>query len=167
MKTDTKERAARLFLSSLLSSDLSRHDIREISEALLADNEFSRHLGMLIEGIVRNMAPPEMKIRPLPTFQDDNGVVNQTVSLIRKKRLSKKMITSVMASVSPGYAQYYGTMPEKFTLKEMLEKFLDYSGPGAFSDFMDMLQHRNLSDGSQIRDGSQVRDGYLEGIMNR
>jgi len=123
MKANTKERAARLFLSSLLSSDLTRHEIREISEALLTDNEFGRHLGMLLDGIVRNMAPPEMKIRPLPTFQDDNDVVNQMVSLIRKKRLSKKMIASVMASVSPGYAQYYGTMPEKLTLREMLEKF--------------------------------------------
>ena len=56
MKKKTYERAARIFVSSLLNSDLKSNEMREISDALLTDYNFSRYMGTLLDGIVQNMA---------------------------------------------------------------------------------------------------------------
>lgn len=157
MKKKTYERVARIFISSLLNSDLKSSEMREISDALLTDDDFSRYLGTLLSGVVQNMADYASNKKPTPsTYQigSNDDLVAEAIEIISKKRITKKKVAWMIGELSPKDGEYYETRFENYTLKKMLEQFFHKHDSATFLEFIYLLQ-----------DGNGIQDEYLKGIM--
>jgi len=157
MKTKTRERAIRILLSSIIGSDLTAREMQELSEAFLRGSEFSQDLGI----IIKNLAL-DLKVGFHITKQDASDnleiqefTLEEAMEVIRRKRISKNKIVSLIRIISPKAGSYYDSKREKMTVKQIIQKFYDAHGREQFYDFMSLVLR-----------GDRTQDEYLKGIMS-
>lgn len=157
MKSKTREHAIRLFLSSLVNSDLSVREIRDISEALLRDRDFSENLGSVLKStaMILEGSPNLREFKPTAEcFGSSQNSIDEALSLIKRKRISKKNIIAMIRAFSPEWV-HFPSEDRILKVRELLDVFFDSASDRSVNDFLKWL-----------REGSPP-DDYLKGIMRK
>lgn len=157
MKSKTREQAIRLFLSSLVNSDLSVREIRDISEALLCDRDFSENLGRALKNLAVSLEG-FMDLRELKPSDEyfifPQNSIDEALSLIRKKRIPKKNIIAMIRALSPEWVHFPSDY-RSLNVRELLDAFFHSASDRTANDFLNWLHEGSLP------------DDYLKGIMRK
>ena len=93
MRSKTLERARRIILSSLLMSDLTIQEIKEIGRAFVNQSDFSEGLGILIKDLTKSI-DSSFQIRkvksPVPDYESCDDVFSRAMWTINKRRIPKR-----------------------------------------------------------------------------
>lgn len=156
MKTNTKQRALRILLSSILGSDLKMRELQELAEAFLTGSDFSQELGIMIKNLALDLkiGSDIKKQGPPYNFRNQEYSLEDAINLIKKKRIPKKHILSAISEVSPKAGSHYASKKDNMTIRQIIEKFYHVHGRELFYDFMALLLR-----------GDKSQDEYLKGIM--
>lgn len=156
MEDKVEERLIRLILSSILSSDFTRRELRSISKSLNRDDsEFSSRLARTISDTLKslddNLSPQKNIPDAQPTKNSRN--IEQTLSIIKRKRLSKHKILLLINRISPSMTNY---LSEGSSMREILNDYFSQESFDKINLFF-----------SQLNSESALGDDYLEGIIDK
>lgn len=157
MRSKTSERARRIILSSLLRSDLTMTEIREIGKAFMNESDFSEHLGCLIKDVSMSI---DASIRMGHTkhlmvdYERHDDPFDKAMLLINKRRFPKKKIVPILRALRPDMKRYF--QEPKRTMREMVGAFFSTASSHEIAELMDWLEQ-----------GLTSSDAYLKGIMRR
>lgn len=153
MKTNLREKALRIILSSILTSDLSANDIHLLSQSLTKDRDFSWDLGTALKDIANRLYLHSFEMKPYDT-NDTSNVIYEALSAIKRRRLSKKRLLEYMTQVSPDDTLF--GLSTNVTVKELLTEFFNRKSSSSKSELLRLLQQSDKGE-----------DDYLKGIMRR
>jgi hypothetical protein len=148
MNPKTRQRAMRGFLASLLQSDLSKFEIKEIAEDLYYGS-FGRELGELIRDSMDMWTDAD---RYNPKSIQESPSTKAIYDTIVRRRIPKRSVIQLMTLASPGLKSKQ--FSPNASVPELLEKFLSTATQGEIQSF------------SSILEGEPV-DAYLKGISRR
>lgn len=157
MRSKTRERARRIIVSSLLRSDLTMSEIREIGKAFVNQFDFSQDLGCVIKDLAKSIDSSIRmgKVKPLiPDYERHNEPFERAILLINKKRLPKRQVVPILNALRPDMEDYL--RKAKLTMREMVTAFFETASKSQIAEFMDWLEK-----------GLSYSDDYLKGIMRR
>jgi hypothetical protein len=157
MKTKKSERATRLMLSSLLNSELSMKEIKDIADALLHDHDFLENLARLLREIALTIESSS-NLREYISSDLSPGLrtnlINEAQLIISRKHIPKMQILSVIKTLSPTWKNFVLNEP-KITLSELLRYFFHKSSDEEARDFVRLISF------------APQTDDYLKGIMQK
>jgi hypothetical protein len=149
MRLKTRERAARIVLASLLGSDLTIRELKELADGL-SEHSFSWELSDLLRDTLRHLTDFEevSKSRDHPDELEELAY-----TIVQRRRLPKRMIIEYMrdAASIPTKQMIEPNLP----IREMLRAFFRTASLSDIDKFMDMIQ------------GNKRTDAYLKGIIRR
>lgn len=157
MRSKTRERAKRIIVSSLLRSDLTMSEIREIGKAFVNQFDFSQDLGSVIKDVVMTLGTStslRYTKHHKPDYERNNEPFERAILLINKKRLPKRQVVPILNALSPDMEDYL--RKAKLTMREMVTAFFKTASKSQIAEFMDWLEK-----------GLSYSDDYLKGIMRR
>ncbi len=157
MRSKTRERARRIIVSSLLRSDLTMSEIREIGKAFLNEHDFSQDLGRVIKDVVMTLGtstPLRYTKHHMPDYERHNESFERAIFLINKKRLPKRQVVPILNALRPDMENYL--RKSNLTMKKMVTDFFETASKSQIAEFMDWLEK-----------GLSYSDDYLKGIMGR
>lgn len=154
MRTNLREKALRIILSSILTSDLSANDIRMLSQSLSQDRDFSWDLGTALKDVADRLYLHTFEMKSHDKLGDTSDQVYEALSAIKRRRLSKKMLLQYMSQVSPN--SNFTDQSTKLSARELLINFFNTSSSGNKSNLLSLLEK-----------GATGGDDYLQGIMKR
>ena len=157
MRSKTRERARRIIVSSLLRSDLTMSEIREIGKAFVNQFDFSQDLGCVIKDVVMTLgtsSPFGHTKHYMPDYKSHNEPFERAIFLINKKRLPKRQVVPILNALRPDMVDHF--RKPKLTMREMVTAFFKIASKSQIADFMDCLEK-----------GLSYSDDYLKGIMQR
>ncbi len=152
MRTNLREKALRIILSSILTSDLSANDIRILSRSLTQDRDFSWDLGTALKDIANRLYQHSLEVKSHDQTSDTSDQVNEALGAIKRRRLSKKVLIQYMNKASPFYI--LPNQSAKLSAKELLMDFFYKSLNSGKSELLHLLEQGTISG-----------DDYLQGIM--
>lgn len=148
MNQKTCQRAMRSFLASLLQSDLTPTELRQLADELMVGS-FGRELGEFIEDVMLSLGDDRR-------LRDDVGKPElgweEAYEVILRRRLSKEAVLHLMAIASPQLNSQ--KIPSGKTLKRYLEWYAKIASSDEFSRFLSII-------------GGESVDPYLKGITHR
>ena len=157
MKPDTRYRATRAILASLIHSDLTAVELREVARLLEADPAFSAELGRVLGATAGAMgvrgAQPATTTRD-PGYENSDHAVFEVLRMITHRRVTKHEILSVIKELYPGTAG--GAEDRDMTIEALVRRAVMAGDNDRAMMFVDRL-----------RKGRAKPDEYLKGIMER
>jgi len=157
MKSKTWERARRIILSSLLTSDLTMNEIKEIGRAFVNQSDFSQGLGCLIKDLAKSIDSSIRmgKVKPLmPDYESLDDDFSRAMWTIKKRRIPKREIVPILTALRPEIKDYFEETNR--TMRQMVDAFFKGASKRAVSEFIHWLDN-----------GISASDPYLRGIMRR
>lgn len=157
MRSKTRERARRIILSSLLRSNLTQTEIKEIGKAFMNETDFSQDLGRVIKDVVMTLGtstPLRYTKHHMPDYKRHNELFERALLLINKKRLPKRQVVPILNALRPDMEDHL--RKAKPTMREMVTAFFKTASKSQIAEFMDWLEK-----------GLSYSDDYLKGIMRR
>lgn len=153
MKPNTRGRAMRVIVSSLLDSNLALAEVADLGKAFLGDRTFSEELGRLLISVADTMRH-QARYGSLDEGDIDCDWLDKAQKLVKRRRLPKQEILDTLHVLYPQDAAMFrqGQMP----VNEILKLLASSSPVSVRTEFMKWLE------GS-----SGGGDPYLEGIMKR
>jgi hypothetical protein len=154
MKSRTRERAIRVLMSSLLRSNLTMGEMREISEALISGDSLAREVGLLLANIAEGVEETPYLSRSKRSPDDRQSIqdlISEAVAIVRKRRLSKKDVLSLIGAVDPKAKT--NLQKRGGTISDMLNEFFRRAPQYTLLQFLELLRGPNPS------------DAYLRGIL--
>ena len=158
MRSKTRERARRIIVSSLLRSDLTMSEIREIGKAFVNQFDFSQDLGCVIKDVVMALGtstPLRYTKHHMPDYERHNEPFERAILLINKKRLPKRQVVPILNALRPDMEDYL-RKGKLLTMREMVTAFFKTASRSQIAGFMDWLEK-----------GLGYSDDYLKGIMRK
>lgn len=154
MRTNLREKALRIILSSILTSDLSANDIRILSQSFTKDRDFSWDLGTALKDVANRLYLHSFEMKSRDQASDISNQVYAALSAIKRRRLSKKTLLQYMSQVSPNNILL--DQSAKLSAKELLVDFFNTSSSASKSELSRLLEQRATGG-----------DDYLQGIMRK
>jgi hypothetical protein len=159
MNRKIRQRALRSFLASLLQSELSSRDLRELASEL-AHGGMSQELSQLILEFVALSDSPSSKhalgASGLSSSTDAPSTTHEkkkrAIEIINKRRLSKQMVRQLMQLASPHMDP--NQFPPSDTNKQLLDRFFSQASDSDTSRLVSILE-------------GEPADQYLKGISSR
>jgi len=155
MNEKIEEHVLRLIISSILNSDLTMRELRDISKLLAGDDGFSLRLSNIINDILKslnNNLSPRKNIKD-SYLAEDNGKIEKALSLIRRKRLSKNKVLSLIEEISPSMLHLSSN---NYTMHEILDTYFNLESDYNIDLFFKRLNSAKL-----------LVDDYLRGIIEK
>jgi hypothetical protein len=152
MKRNLREKALRIIVSSLLSSELTPDDILSISNSISRGDDFSRDLVSLLNNVVNTISDSSINLlKSNYDITDSNIILNNAMKIVKNKRISKTRIINYLNLIDPNSNLYR----ENKTAYQLLFDFFK----------------RRPEDGNRLKNlletGEIGGDDYLKGIMKR
>jgi hypothetical protein len=146
MNHKVRQRAMRSFLASLLQSNLTNAEMRELADDLTIGS-FGKELGNFIQDAMLNLMDVDRKTDYIKS--DSEQIINAH-NIIARRRLSKSAVLQLMQLASPKLRlpQLNGTM------KDILESYFAIATPIDRDKFLSILR-------------GEPADPYLKGISRR
>jgi len=147
----------RIIVSSLLRSDLTMSEIREIGKDFVNQFGFSQDLGCVIKDVVMTLGtstPSPYTKRHMPDYERHNEPIERAILLIKQKRLPKKQVVLILNALRPDMEDHF--RKAKLTIREMVTAFFETASRNQIADFIDWLEK-----------GLSYSDDYLKGIMRK
>lgn len=149
MRSKTRARVMRLFLASLLESNLSVRELDEVAQGL-TEQSFSWEFGELLQEITIHLKELESTKKQLN--RSDN-LQAFTYDIVQRRKIPKAALIELVKDVYPDIGS---TMRlTNFTVREIIREFLSLASPKKAEKLIDILN-----------EGIE-RDEYLKGIMRR
>lgn len=149
MNSRVRQRAMRMFYASLLQSDLTSREIRDLADDL-AYGSFGRELGEYLQNMNLIMADVDRSGKSdFPSSQSKQGMA---YDIVAKRKLTKKMVLQLMSLASPWIRAQQ--LSDTGSMKEMIEKYFVVAPQSEVSKFMNILE-------------GEPADAYLKGISRR
>jgi len=152
MTPKTRERAARVLLSSLLTSDLTASELRELSEEMLSSPDFLANLSILLRDLATRLSHGDGQRK----HSDANGESRQLSELlyseIQRRRLSKADVLALLSRVSP---TMLGARSTDLPLRRLLRDYLIRASQSEREQLVKLLSSEKSD------------DPYLRGILKR
>ncbi len=150
MRPKTQQRALRVILASLMGSDLSVSELRELANGL-PDPEFAERLSDLLEMALLHISYKESKEVSAGHLEEDYDLILEAV---QRRRLAKRDLISILRDVSMSSLPS-SVLDQNNTTRQILERFLFGATP------MEIMRLKN------VLHVEGVRDRYLKGIVER
>lgn len=155
MKGNTHEKLLRIIVSSILSSDLTKKDIYNISNSLIRSDDFFIDLREMLQDIVNKLdrySSTSTKSQNMLFRGSDR--IRQAMNIVKRKRIAKNKIISYIELISPNdlILQKASNTP----VRDLLEEYFDKNSENTQLELIDLLET-----------GGKGGDEYLQGIMNR
>jgi hypothetical protein len=154
MNRNLRKRVFRNFVASLLLSDISHVEMRELASEL--DNG---DLALELSELVRNMSDlmaseaNSSKKEPTRKGQSADPRIRTVMNAILRRRLTKKVVWELMRAASPNFSPDY--FSPNATLKEQVSGYLTMASNNDAAKFLTLIE------------GRETADPYLKGISNR
>lgn len=148
MRLKTRERVMRMFLASLLDSDLSIRELKEVANDFTGQT-FSWEFGKLVHEIIEHLDTTQL-VKQLSSHPDE--LDEFAYQLVQRRRIPKIALLDVVRSISPAIHSHLST---KSTVRDILSEFLILATQKETDNFMTFLEGENRG------------DAYLKGIMKR
>jgi hypothetical protein len=156
MKSISRQKALRIILSSLLSSELSLDDLTDIGHSISRHDDFALTLGSLLQDLTHKI-DTRLQIKTDIVFSDKEDklgyLIEKATMIINRKRLSKKFVNDLVVSLYPNYKPI---LKSQTTLKDSLTSLLKEVGRESFIEFLELLDNREINN-----------DEYFSGIMRK
>jgi hypothetical protein len=156
MKDRTKERTIRLLLASILASDLTVPEIRELSFTFISGDPFLSDLGYTLARVIDSMEIDSYSVlrkQSADSQVDDSDYFSQALNMIKKRRLPKQMILSTINEISPYVS--LDSHNQDLSMKRILTEFFRTASKSDVNNFIHKI----------TLDKPHMRDEYLKGIM--
>jgi hypothetical protein len=150
MRNATRERVVRILLAAFANSNLTIDELQEISDDLLGRPEFVLDLRSILQKVVHTLRDSSPKKR---AFGNDDDATQQILSIVKRRKLSKEKVSSLLAMVSPD-AKYIGRNKGD-SVTAMVVNFMLVSSENEKHRFLELLSPTGDS------------DPYLRGIIGR
>lgn len=144
------ERAARLLIASLLESDLSERDLRQIADAFEFDHAYATSLGRICRQIADGL--PNDRRRPNEMGPGRREWHERATEVAKRKRRRKRDIVRAIHALVPSVSE--DEIDDNRTVSENL-RVVDHLGSEA--------EKENVL--SWLESGADWNDEYLDGIM--
>lgn len=154
MRQSNPERAVRLMMASLLQSDLSPKQLRQVLDWLRDErghSGFLHALGNLVR-LVEDSAGGDSRAAAATPLRDPWA--SAAWSAIQRRRLSKKELIEAAERVEPGIANILNERSQP--VKAILEQIGELASDKSRKELLALLSRR-----------SEGEDEYLKGIMER
>ena len=148
MRHKTKERVMRILLASLLESDLSTRELKEVANGL-TEQRFSWDFGKILHDTIMHLYDLEVDKQP-PFHQDE--IENIAYEIVKRRKITKKLLTDFIGIVSQDLRRM---VPFDPPVREILVDFFNLASREEANHLMEMLQE------------GKKADAYLKGIMQR
>ena len=149
MRLKTRERAIRIILASLLESDLSTRELKELADSL-SQHSLSWDLSDLLRDTLSHLTKFE-EANKLPDRL--NELEDLAYSIVQRRRLSKKVILNHMKNAASTPVDQM--IQPKLSVRDMLHEFFLSAPLNEIDKFLELLQ------------GSKKTDAYLKCIIQR
>lgn len=148
MRAKSRQKAVRTLFASIVSSDLSVAELRDLAFELqggILSHELGSALAMFVDQLMRTEMPSD-------TGRDIDSDVEAVLQVMKRRRLSKSRLAQMMSSLEPT-----SSLPriQDVTAEEYIREF--------FLRASSAERHHLLS----LLDAPSVDDPYLDGIMKR
>ena len=147
MRHKTRERVMRLFLASLLESDLSTRELKEVAIDL-TEQRFSWEFGKILHDTIMHLSDLEVD-KQLPYHRDEFDKI--AYEIVQRRRIAKKVLIDFIGSVSQDLGR---SVPFGPPVRQILKEFFSLASREEANHLMEMLE------------GGKA-DAYLKGIMQR
>lgn len=151
MKPNTRKRFFRAFVSSILASEMTEMELKEMLNEISYDPELTyeikRGIKAALDVLVKSDAP-ENHFMPL---QDEP--YDALYETIKKRRLSKNFVYEVINMATGNKISKY--ISENQTMRELLASFYSMASKREQERFLDLLSHS----------GNSKDDAFLQGII--
>lgn len=148
MRHKTRERVMRIFLASLLESDLSTRELKEVAIGL-SEQRFSWEFGKILHDTILHLSDLEVD-KQLPDHRDEFDKI--AYEIVQRRKITKKMLIDFIGFVSKDLGRI---VPFDPPMREILKEFFSLASREEANNLMEMLQ------------GGRNADAYLKGIMQR
>ena len=161
MNPRIRRRAFRNFVASLLLSEMTTAEMRQLADNLSYGN-FGSELGELVRDMAQLLATDNSKKeigrnkgqsernKNLSSLQDSR--IRVALNAINRRRLSKKAIWELMRTASPGFDT--DAVSADATMKEHVSKYFESVSANDVARFLNLLE-------------GETTDAYLRGISKR
>jgi hypothetical protein len=147
MNSRTRQRAFRALLGSLLQSELTISEIRNIAEECYLGS-FGPDFGNFLRNAMDTLDDANNR----PKTLDEEPPTKELLELVNRRRLSKKEVVQLMTLAAPKIKS--NSFPPSFPMMELLERFVATATLGEIQSFLNILQ-------------GEPADAYLKGISRR
>lgn len=142
MRQTAKERARRVVVGAILSSELSSTDIWQVAESFLGDPDFCRSIGRALQLVNPGGLEPT-------NVRRENGWYKRANDLVRQKKIPKREVVGWLSQYLPADAA-----STTRTFVHILKNAEQLLPDGVREEFMNWLATRSPQD-----------DEYLKGIL--
>lgn len=156
MKEQTRSYAIRRVVSSLIGSELTDSELRDLSFMFDTDPEFRARIAEAIRAVCGHSprgAANRYEDRWNEMTGDRVALVSEFMALVKKKRLSKRELTEFLHLSGPSVA--VPDNPDRHSVSDLLSEFLIQATPSEIKRLMQFLRP------------DEPRDAYFEGLGNR
>jgi hypothetical protein len=150
MNPVARQRILRSFLASLLQSEISFDDMRELARELEIGS-FGKELSKILHDSILNFA--ELNIAS-PSDYDGDLSLNSAYNIIAARKMPKKMVLELMKIASPGIPESAIKSLLSRSLSDAVKKYLELASENEKRAFLDIIQGKSA-------------DAYLSGINRR
>ena len=149
MRHKNRERVLRMFLASLLESDLSTRELKEVA-IRLTEQSFSWDFGVILHDTIMHLSDLEVD-KKVPYHWDEFD--KTAYEIVQRRKITKKMLIDFIKSVSP--EELWSMVQFNLPVREIFIEFFSLASREEANHLMEMLQ------------GGRRADAYLKGIIQR
>ena len=153
MQPRTRQRLVRSIVASLMQSDLTASELRELAEEF-SEGKLGREVGRFLREILFSVRDFEnRKEHPRNNKLEASSIEALAHDVVRRRKISKRVLADMVTKVAPHLDPR--SLGSAGTIHDMLERFFQQSSPRQHQDFINLLESRS------------VEDPFLRGIVGR
>ena len=137
MRMSTKIKVTRLLVSSILSSNLSPKEIRDLCDSLMGKDDYPHELGYHLRALVETTMLPD-KIDGRFSEQDSEELIDIIYSIVKKKKIKRGHLIRMLCYSDSAIGDFFDE--KKFSILKMIEIFVENSKPSCVDTLMEILE---------------------------
>lgn len=138
MRMSTKARVTRVLVSSIMSSDLSPKEIRDLCDALMGKGDYTHELGYHLRALVETTMQQSESVSRSTREQDSDDIIDAIYLLVKKKKIRREHFIRMLCYSDNAIGDYFDE--KKFSIRRMIEIFVDNSKSSCVNTLFEILE---------------------------
>lgn len=151
MNEKARRRAIRIFVGSMLASDLTRNELRQIADDL-SFGSFGGELGIALRDVTAGLGDSPSEYYPVNAAQAGDYPAELAFDVITRRKLSKRIVLNSITTAAPKLAKKI--LVADGSTRDLLQRFFDAATSAEQARLLNLLN-------------GDTQDAYLKGIARR